>query len=419
MSRAAIHFVRFGPYHYARLRSAVEALSDSEVVGMEIAGAENTYAWTKSESVAIDCSTLFPSEVYESLSSREVRRAVFTHLDQIRPSVVAIAGWAMPDARACLAWCRKNGARAILMSETRKADSIRVWWKEWLKSCIVRRFDFALVGGKSHRDYLVSLGLPCSRILFGYNVIDNSFFARESRKWRQLHLQKQGNRPHMVRRLFLASNRFVARKNLTRLVEAFAQFGRRKEKKVGESNAIPISREEDFPTWDLCLLGDGDGKTALIAKCRDLGLQVRECAPWEENSNSKSVISGPVVFFPGFRQIEELPRFYAVASCFIHPALSEPWGLVLNEAMASNLPVLSSRNVGAAEELIDEGINGWTFNPESVRDLANHLHRVSLLSSKELERMGRKGNRILEDRCPTAAFGRGLAEAIEKAVSIK
>jgi hypothetical protein len=70
------------------------------------------------------------------------------------------------------------------MSETRAADGSRVWWREWVKSWIVRRFDGALCGGELHKRYLMQLGMPPECIAFGYNVVDNKFFAGiRNAKW--------------------------------------------------------------------------------------------------------------------------------------------------------------------------------------------------------------------------------------------
>jgi glycosyltransferase involved in cell wall biosynthesis len=122
----------------------------------------------------------------------------------------------------------------------------------------------------------------------------------------------------------------------------------------------------------------------------------------------------PVVYFPGFRQIEELSRFYARAGCFIHPAMEEPWGLVINEAMASGLPVLSSANVGAAEELVDDGVNGWKFDPTDVKTLADVMVTLSTKRPEALEAMGDASRRILAERAPTAVFGHGLASLLSR-----
>jgi glycosyltransferase involved in cell wall biosynthesis len=407
-------------------------------------------------------------------------------LDEVNPDAIALAGWGLIDARICLAWCRENGAKAIVMSETREADGQRVWWKEFLKSRIVRRFDAALVGGKSHRDYLVKLGMPAERIAFGYNVVDNAYFKAESGKRKaEIELSRRasqsaaagdvgGHQPSVIERrtsgvssqlsafpppFFLASNRFIERKNLSRLIEAYAEYLKRgQESEVrGQSKQEQGTNNEEQSTkhqarpWDLCLLGDGELKADLVAQCQRLGLNVIESAPWEveeraeggnlraEGGDQEAAIraqapsilqssgfspqvsalkfqpSGlspqPSIYFPGFRQIEELPRFYAHAGCFIHPALEEPWGLVLNEAMACGLPILSGNNVGAAEELVDEGVNGWTFDAENVDEMARLMGKISAFNFP-LSAFGTASARILEERCPTAAFGRGLAELL-------
>lgn len=400
MKRLLIHFSRFGPYHYARLRAARKELVKLgwEVIGIEMASSDTTYAWQRSdiEFLESELLTVFANREYESLTVKEIRRTLVSLLDRLRPDAVAMAGWGSPDAQACLNWCRKNGATAIVMSETREVDGQRVWWKEKLKARLIRRFDAALVGGKSHQNYLVKLGMPQDRIRRGYDVVDDAFFEAESKKW------KDGTRGAVPppRPFFLASNRFVARKNLSRLIEAYARYVQNIQSSASDLQHSPL--------WDLVLLGDGELKGGLIAQCKISCLAIAECAPWDEGrpTGDRKL---PTVYFPGFRQIGELPRFYAHAGCFIHPALEEPWGLVINEAMASGLPVLSSSNVGAAEELINEGVNGWTFNPREVNELRNHLVKMAGLDNLSRQQFGYASTRILEERCSTAAFGRGLA----------
>ena len=283
------------------------------------------------------------------------------------------------------------------MSETRTTDGRRSWWKECIKRYLISRFDGALVGGKSHRDYLVKLGMPADKIRFGYNVVDNAYFAEECLNALKSKVEEQKKHPY-----FLASNRFVERKNLARLIEAYSSHI--------QQSAID---NQQSSIWPLCLLGDGKLKPALISQCHNLGLQVIESAPWENPSTTEDH-QPPTVFFPGFRQIGELPHFYANASCFIHPALEEPWGLVINEAMACGLPVLSSRNVGAAEELIDDGVNGWKFDAENLTDMTACLTRVTALDLEERTAFGQASRQILEARCPTRVFGEGLVTLLNR-----
>ncbi len=502
MPRLLVHFARFGAYHRARLRAAAEALAPHgwEVLGLEIASTDSTYAWaevvhtTERDIGEPRVITAFPGRVYEQITAAEYRRVLHPLLDGLAPDAMAIAGWGSVDAGSCLWWCRRHEVRRIVMSETRHADGRRVWWKEFLKSRIVRRFDAALVGGKSHRDYLVKLGMRADKIRFGYNVVDNGYFAEEADRWREAEGGRQGSGdrgqgPEMsavaggltrgetpretawretrqplsaicdqqsticdprstIHPYFLASNRFIERKNLARLIEAYA----------GYIQQAPISSLRS-PIWDLCLLGDGELKGALIAQCEALGLRVVEGAPWETGEKVGSDGLGrtltapegemqlegkcsgdslastvtdrrysadhvpqtacrmphaacpkpPFVFFPGFRQIEELPRFYAHAGAFVHPALEEPWGLVINEALACGLPVLSSRNVGAAEELVLEGVNGLTFEPNDASDILRCLRRLAELTAGERHAMQRLSSQTLAERCPVEIFGRSLA----------
>ncbi len=428
MRRLLVHFARYGPYHHTRLSSAASVIGSHgwEVMGLETAGNDATYAWDEAAGISGGprVITAFPSRVYEEITAAECKQTLHPLLDSLSPDAIAIAGWASPDALSCLSWCRKNDRRRIVMSETREADGKRVWWKETIKRYLISRFDGALVGGKSHRDYLVKLGMSADKIHFGYNVVDNAYFAAEAEKWRNADccglanmksLQESGDfssssQPSTINSqlstsapYFLASNRFIERKNLSRLIEAYSSYIQRST--INSQPSIP---------WNLCLVGDGELKSSLITQSKALGLHVLESAPWEslpspdfQSSGLRSPTSG-IVFFSGFRQIGELPRFYAHAGCFVHPALEEPWGLVLNEAMACGLPILSSRNVGAAEELVKHGPNGFVFDANNVAEMAQYLECVARLDRHKLAAMGAASSSILDETCPTKAFGKGI-----------
>ena len=499
----AIHFARLGPYHLARLRSACEVLAPFgwRVLALEIAGADATYEWEQESGGGEQWErvTVFPDGVFEKIPAGEMKRGIVRELDRLRPDAVAIAGWGTVDARACLDWCKRNDAKAIVMSETRAADGRRVWWKEWVKSRIVRRFDAALCGGESHKRYLVRLGMPEERIACGYNVVDNQFFGKtingecqeqgdlttedttERLGGREMEqpefgpkgegvgttesksteleagaclsgqvgdafsnpsaseLARDSETPSHTRfadapapsrdarnlitytyhkvyagPYFLASNRFVERKNLGRLVEGY---------KIFQDSVFRLQGAEKTGVWPLVLLGDGELRGELEAQCLELGVQVfsfqdsvfSSAGHEDLKLNSyklKTPAGGGCVVFAGFRQIGELPSFYAGAGAFVHPALEEPWGLVINEAMASGLPVLSSRNVGAAEELVQEGKTGFLFDPGDVNSIAKSLFKMFSMSEAERHKMGAEAREMLERKVPSRAFGEGLAKVL-------
>jgi glycosyltransferase involved in cell wall biosynthesis len=73
------------------------------------------------------------------------------------------------------------------------------------------------------------------------------------------------------------------------------------------------------------------------------------------------VIAAPSVSFLGFVNQSALPEVYALADIFVMPSEREPWGLVLNEAMAAGLAPVVSDGVGAAVDLITHGETGFVF----------------------------------------------------------
>jgi glycosyltransferase involved in cell wall biosynthesis len=425
--KVAIHFASLGPYHLSRLESALEVLAQKGwgVVSLETAGSDATYGWDQADSKECNFQrkTVFTRGVYGKIPAWELKIRTFQALDEIQPDAIAMAGWGTADARACLAWCKRNGKKAIVMSETRAADGRRVWWREWVKSWLVRKFDGALCGGESHRRYLEVLGMPREKIEFGYNVVDNRFFggirnAEFGMRNRESVGLGAAGVGAVAEPYFLASNRFVERKNLGRLLEAYAGYVKSFQ---GSDFSFQQSRSG---VWPLVLLGDGELRKKLEDRCEELGLRTArkfshrgtEDTEGEHlKLNSYKLKTPPgvgLVIFAGFRQIGELPGFYAGAGAFVHPALEEPWGLVINEAMASGLPVLSSRNVGAAEELVVEGKTGFLFDPMDVGGITHALKMVASMPPEQRIEIGRNARDTVERKVPKRAFGEGLAKLL-------
>ncbi len=76
------------------------------------------------------------------------------------------------------------------------------------------------------------------------------------------------------------------------------------------------------------------------------------------------------------------------SEAFVMPSTTDQWGLVVNEAMASGLPVLVSTGCGCAADLVEEGVNGFAFDPTSVKELAGLLARLCLATPDRRAAMG-------------------------------
>ena len=102
----------------------------------------------------------------------------------------------------------------------------------------------------------------------------------------------------------------------------------------------------------------------------------------------------PDVHFFGFRNQSELPNFYSVADVFVLPSENEPWGLVINEVMCAGIPVIASSEIGAVEDLVRHGENGFTYDAGDIDTLTEYLSKV--LGAPEIRaRMGEASRRII------------------------
>ena len=379
--RIAVIWSNFGPYHVARLDAAGKRLrsEDGELFGLEICTGNSVYAWNPVAGAhAFRRVTVHPGRDYQDITVRRVRSTTRQALDSLLPDVVGIPGWRAPEALSALAWCLEHRRGAVIMSESNEHDAARNACVEIAKQRIVGACDAALVGGQSHFRYLVRLGMEPGRIFTGYDAVDNAFFAGETVKVRQAgsSIREQEQLP---RHFFLTCCRLVGVKNLFRLLDAYG-----------------IYRQRTADPWGLVICGDGV-----------LSDQLRAYA-------GSKAIKG--VTWAGFVQVDRLPRFYGLADAFVLASTVEPWGLVVNEAMASGLPVLVSDRCGSAE-LVEEGKNGFLFDPSSVDQLAQRLCEMST-GSHDLASMGEISRRRIEKYTPDV-FAERLVTAARQAVETR
>ena len=374
-------FDHFGPYHQLRLRAAAER---TDVTGVECHSRSRDYAWEPGHASDLPIVTV-PSSRDETAAVARTNFA--TNLDRIlstlNPDVVAIPGWSAFEAITALRWCLRHSIPAVLMSESCRHDEPRQWGKEWIKRRLVSQFSAGLVGGEQHRIYLEELGMSPDRISVGYDVVDNHYFSAGVEDARSKHSIKA--MADQAKPSFLASARFIAKKNLSRLLDAYQAY------------RLQILRASSvMMPWNLTLLGDGPLRNDLESVVQQSGLQ-------------------EFVSMPGFLQYDQLPSQYAKATAFIHASTTEQWGLVVNEAMAAGLPVLVSDRCGCAPDLVHENINGFTFNPYDTNSITDAMMRITRLSAERLVAFGVASQRLILEWGPQK-FGQGIEQASARAV---
>lgn len=372
--KLVVTYCNFGPYHVARAR-ALARLAPVEPAFIEIADQQGSHPWHKDGKRQIEVHSLFQG-AWESLPVRLVGDRLIAALEERKPDVVVTIGYGLPFMRRAAAWAVRTRRGSVLMHETARQDKKRLFWKEAIKRRIIRRlYHAALVGGKSHASYLAELGFPPERMWAPHSVVDNAWFAEKAEEAR-----RQGpalrERLGLPERYFLFVGRLSPEKNVHRLLEAYGLY-----------------RSAAREGWGLVIIGDGPLRAELEHRARAWGL--------------------PEVLFGGFLPTEDVAPYYALAGCFVLPRLVEPWGLVVNEAMASSLPVLVSDRCGCVPDLVFEG-NGFLFSPTDVDGLAALLMRVASMNPREREAMGLASREIIRRFSPEA-WAQGLLAASRSA----
>jgi 1,2-diacylglycerol 3-alpha-glucosyltransferase len=365
----AVIWIDWYTYHLARLR----ALTRNEdlrgnVLGIELVGGcgEHRGLRFRSDDQSEDrrdlpVVTLLPGVNWSASLQPRLAVEVWRKLSAANASLVLVPGYYTAPAIAAALWARLHGRRSVMMAETTRQDHQRVWWKELSKKWLIRLlFDSAIAGGKPHVRYLRELGIGEGSIRRAYDVVDNEFYRSEAERARAASNRSQLGLPEDY---FLFVGRLSPEKNVAGLVASFAEY------RAAGGRA------------SLVICGDGPQKAELEARASQAGI-------------------AQYVRFAGLKAGRELPPYYAHARCFVLPSTREPWGLVVNEAMASGLPVIVSNRCGCAEDLVEDGANGYTFDPGQPGALTQKLQLLGGMDQRDLAAMAERSREIIARYSP-------------------
>jgi len=142
------------------------------------------------------------------------------------------------------------------------------------------------------------------------------------------------------RRRIVFSGRLTRQKRPDLIVDAFVKIA------------------EDRPDWDLLILGDGDLRPSVEARI-------------------PSRLRGRVIFTGFLNDQAMVSALYRASDVLVLPSDFEPWALVVNEAAAAGLAIVATDKVGAAAELVRDGVNGFIFPAGGVGKLTERLLDVT------------------------------------------
>ncbi|MCP4050906.1 MAG: glycosyltransferase family 4 protein [bacterium] len=291
----------------------------------------------------------------DEASSLFLIKKTWEKLNEINPDIVICSEYSNISYWVALFWVKLKKKKAVVCCETTIDDKKRYFLKEMVKSIFVRNCNFGYAAGTKSLYYLEKLGLSKSKTAITGCVTNNNFYTDSHMKY----LKKRKsiiNHFKLPDKNFIFVGRFSAEKNIFTLLDAFNK-----------------SRNDN--KWGLVLTGDGPLR--------------EEVKNYIKNNNIKNVLC------TGFIQKEEIGKFYAVCNTLILPSCYEPWGLVVNEAMACSMPVIVSRKCGCYPDIVKDNINGFGFDPENTEELTGLLNRFINNQNDEVK-MGMESKKIID-----------------------
>jgi glycosyltransferase involved in cell wall biosynthesis len=242
--------------------------------------------------------------------------------------------------------------RALLSEQTEKN---RGYLRDFLRRSLIPAADGIMVNGKSGTSYIQKFGISKEKIFtIPYTIGMYPFLSIPF---------NQNN--HSTHRL-LYIGQFVQRKGILEFLSIFKNW---------------LERHPD-QQWELWCVGDGPLASNLREQSvpKNLSLKIRDHIPYKE-----------------------LPGLYSESGILIFPTLSDEWGVVVNEAMASGLPILGSLYSQAVEELVENDVTGWTFHPDKPEEVFSALDRALLCEQGDMYKMRVAARERISTFTPEAA----------------
>ncbi|HYE03822.1 MAG TPA: glycosyltransferase [Phycisphaerales bacterium] len=287
---------------------------------------------------------------------RELRkgRRVARWLREHRAGAVLLGGYNDAGRLWLLHACRRAGVPVFLVSDSNihgdTATGLKRAAKDRLLRWVLRRVAGVLPCGGYGRAYFERYGVPPERIFLAPYEPDYGLIRGVPEPAIREAAARFGLAPGRRRLVFCGRMVRVKRPDL--ILEAFTRLRDRR------------------PEWDLVMIGDGPMLAGLRASAAAAGL-------------------GGRVIFTGFIGAQaEISAIYRAAHVFVLPSDYEPWGVVINEAVAAGLAVVATRVVGAAGELVRDGVNGRTVEPGQVDGLTSALLEATDPANTERYRAG-------------------------------
>lgn len=345
--------------HLTPYRIAIHRRIATELPGLRLATLVTKYQsgpWINPdvpEIGTVKFDTTAPTGVDASIDSHRHGRTLLEHLrhehavatrvrgwlEEHRPAAIICGGYDEIPVMTALRWSGRRRVPAFLWTDSNVHGDRSVGWKRRVKDLIVpricQRYRGVLVCGKAGRQFFHRYGVSDDRMFVmplepDYKIIDQLSDAESARLVSDLQFEAD-------RRRLVFCGRLIPLKRVDLVIEAFKAIA------------------DERPDWDLIIVGKGDCLESLQQQAGNF--------------------AGPRgrIRFVGWHDAPTIAAINRHCHAMVLASNYEAWSLVVNEAAACGLAILSSDRVGAAYELVKNGENGFVFPPDNLEKLTEAL----------------------------------------------
>jgi glycosyltransferase involved in cell wall biosynthesis len=305
-------------------------------------------------------------------SSSAAASSIAGILSSQRPHFLICYGYTLKPQITAITWAMFTNTPFAVIGDANiycdTASGLKRLLRGWWLRRVTRRASALITIGAANRLFWESYGAKPQQLFEARFAVDNDFYAQasEARKAESEVLREKLGLTNTV--VFLFVGRLVKRKNVDLIIRAARQLN--------------------------------DDRIAVVI-----------AGTGEEIASLKTLAGDdPRVIFPGLIVPEELPLYYAMADVLVLPASQEPWGLVINEAMACGLAVIAHRHCGATVDLVGED-NGVALETFSTDELARAMGLIA--GNAELRRSMQKRSREKIESWSIDCAAQGIIKAVE------
>jgi glycosyltransferase involved in cell wall biosynthesis len=286
---------------------------------------------------------------FEYKSRMLIPVSTFSDLRKLKPEVVVSLEVGARTMQALVLKCLGMKYRLIVQVRESEISALyRGGLRMRLRKWILPRVDRVLVNGESGRRHVMACGVRPEKISVVASGTDLAVFGRTT---------KSPNASGSLRVLYVGA--LIDLKGIVGFARVLAD---------------EVSRSEISVEWTL--VGRGPERETL------------EQIAWPANLRVSIIDSF---------EYQDLPAVYEKHDVFVMPSLCDEWGMVVNEAMVSGLPVLGCTGSQAVEEMVTPGLNGWTYAPGDEQGMRLAVRELLRLDQGELMTKGMAAGRTAHE----------------------